>query len=771
MRAQVLAIALVMSSAVALLCMSLTSIEALTQTADAYYDRYRFAHVFARVERAPERLVEDIRELPGVEAVSTRVVKGALLEVPGFEEPVVGQLVAIPERERFGLNQVVLRAGRWPTPGAVDEAIFSEPFARAHALKLGSQLHALMNGRWQRLTVVGVGLSPEYVYSIGPGALMPDDRRFGIAWLAQDALAAAYDLEGAFNDVSVTLRRDANPEGIVDRLDDMLRRYGGLGAYSRKDQVSNWFLMNEIEQLEALAGILPVVFLSVAAFLINMVLARLVAVERSEIGLLKAFGYDGRTIAWHYVKLVLAISAVGIVLGWVAGYFLGLVNTRNYANFFTFPFLLYSPGPASFLVAGLAASLSALIGALRSVGAALKLPPAEAMRPPAPPAFRKTALLGLLRSLDQPTRIVVRQLLRWPVRSFSTALGLGMAIAVLVSSLMWIDSVYRLVDVHFAQAQRQDVTVGLVDARSGSATSELSHLSGVVASEPTRVVQAKFRFGARERRESLQGLPAHQELGRVLDANGDAVDLPADGLVVATMLADILGAKLGDEITIEVLEGRRVQLRLPIVRTFETYMGSPAYIEIHALNRWLHESGSVSAVHLRLDETRQRDFFGALKRLPGVGFVTVKDAAVRTFHETMARTLMIYVSFFVVFACALTFGVAYNTVRIALSERGREFATMRVLGFTRLEVSYILLGDLAILTFCALPLGCALGYGLARTFVHAFETELYRVPLAIDASTYAIAMVTCIAATVVSALLVRRRVDRLDLVAVLKTRE
>jgi putative ABC transport system permease protein len=422
-------------------------------------------------------------------------------------------------------------------------------------------------------------------------------------------------------------------------------------------------------------------------------------------------------------------------------------------------------------LAGLAASLSALIGALSSVRAALELSPAEAMRPPAPPAFRKTALAGLLRHVDQPTRIVLRQIARWPVRAFSTALGIGLAIAVLVSSMMWIDSVYRLVDVHFSLAQRQDVTVGFVDARSASATRELSQLSGVVASEPTRIVPVKFRFGASERRERLQGLPARQELGLVLDTSGDAVDLPPDGLVVATRLADILGAKVGDEVTVEVLEGRRSQLRLPIVRTFETYMGSPAYIEIQALNRRLNESGSVSAVHLRLDEARQGDFFRALKRLPGVGFVSVKEAAVRTFHETMARTLMIYVSFFVLFACALTFGVTYNMVRIALSERGREFATMRVLGFTRMEVSYILLGDLALLTFCALPLGCALGYGLARVFVHAFETDLYRVPLAIDASTYAVAMVTCIAATVLSAFLVRRRVDRLDLIAVLKTRE
>ncbi len=773
LRAQVLAIALVMASGVALLCMSLTSIEALGETATAYYDRYRFAQVFARVERAPEHLAARIRLLPGVETVSTRVVKSAVLDIAGFEEPVIGQLVSLPAHDEGALNRLALRRGRLPRAGAPGEVVLAEPFAEAHGLEPGDRLRAIMNSHWQELTVVGLALSPEYVYTIGPGALMPDDQRFGVLWLGEAAMQAAWDLDGAFNDVSVALLHGADAEAVIARMDDMLAPYGGIGAYARKDQISNWFLMNEIEQLKSMASILPTVFLAVAAFLTNMVLARLIAVERSEIGLLKAFGYRNRDVAWHYVKLVLGIGLVGVGLGWVMGYWLGLVNTRIYADFYRFPFLLYAPGAGPFLMAALASLAAALLGALGTVRQVTALPPAEAMRPPAPPLFRRTSLgrFSLFRTLDQPTRVLLRQVGRWPVRSFVTSLGIGMAVAVVVSSMMWLDAIDRIADTYFLQAQGQDVTVGFAEPRSGTVARDLGRLDGVLTTEPMRVVPAKIRFGPREERENLQGVPAEQELHHVFDAAGRSLRLPPGGLVISTMLAGMLGAGIGDVLTVQVLEGRRPLLEVPVVGTFETYIGSPAYIDISALNHLMKEQSSVSAVHLRLDPVRRAAVFRELKETPRVSFITLKDAAVRTFHDTMARTLLIYISFFVAFACILAFGVTYNAARIALSERGRELATLRVLGFTRAEISYILLGEVALLTFVALPLGCALGYALARLFVGAFTTELFRIPLAIEASTYGLSIVIGVVATAVSAFVVRRRVDRLDLIAVLKTRE
>jgi len=773
LRGQVLAIALVMASGVGVLVMSLTTVESLEETATAYYERYRFGQVFARVERAPEHLADHMREIPGVQAVETRVVRTAVLDIEGFEEPVIGQLVSIPERAEPRLNRLALREGRYPRIGDPDEAVLSEPFAQAHGLELGEHVRAVINGRWRELTVVGIALSPEYVYAIGPGALMPDDQRFGVLWMGQEALQAAFDLDGAFNDVSLALLRGTDPEAVVDRVDAMLGRYGGIGAFARDDQLSNWFLMNEIVQLRTLSTILPTIFLAVAAFLTHMVLGRLIAVERSEIGLLKAFGYRNRDIALHYTQFVLGIGAVGVLLGWTVGYWLGLYNTGIYAEFYHFPFLLFRPGPRPFALAAMVSLGAALIGALGAVRTAAAMPPAEAMRPPAPPLFRRTALgrFAFVRRLDQPTRILLRQVVRWPGRSLITSAGIAMSVAVLVTSMQWLDAINHMVNVYFLEAQGQNLTVGFAEARSSEITRDLARLPGVQTTEPMRSVAAKLRNGWLEEREALQGLPARQELYRVYDADGRALELPPEGVVISTMLAEMLQVRVGESITVEVLEGRRPVFDVPVAATFETYIGSPAYLDIRALNRLMRERPSVTAVHLRVDAKQRAALFQELKTLPRVSSVTVKEAAVQTFRDTMAETITIFVSFFIVFSCALAFGVTYNAARISLSERGRELATLRVLGFTRAEISYILLGEVALLTFVALPLGCGLGYALASLIVQAFKTELYRVPLVILPSTYGWAMLIGLAATVVSALLVRRQVDRLDLIAVLKTRE
>jgi putative ABC transport system permease protein len=773
-RAQVVAIAMIMASGIGVLVMGLTTVEALDETAQAFYERYRFGQVFAQVKRAPERVAAGIAAIDGVQSVETRIAATAVLDVPGFEEPVTGLFVSLPEDGRGTLNLLALRSGRLPQAGSDREVLVSEPFAQAQRLGEGSRLRAVVNGAWRELTIVGTALSPEFVYAIGPGALMPDDRRFGILWMGRDALAAAYDLDGAFNAVSLSLLRGADPETVVAAVDRRLEPYGGIGAYPRSDQISNWFLTNEIAQLRTLSRLLPAIFLAVAAFLTNMVLARLIAMERSEIGLLKAFGYSNARIGWHYTRFVLAIGTVGVLCGWIAGYWLGWFETRLYAEFYHFPFLLFRPGPTPFVAGALVGFGAALAGALRAVQVAAALPPAEAMRPPAPPMFRRTRLgvaLDVLRNVEQLTRIVLRQVGRWPLRSATTAFGIGMSIAVLVIALQWLDAIDYLVDAYFRQAQSQDVTVVFTEPRSEVAAAALGRLPGVLAVEPMRSVPARMRSGSRTQREALQGLPARPVLYRVRDAARRDVTLPSEGVVISSMLGQLLGVGRGDRIEVEVLEGRRERVSVRVVDVFETYIGGPAYIEIGALARLLKQRVTVTAVHLRVDPARQAELLRRLKSLPRVSAVVLRQAAIRTFDETMARTLMIFVSFFIVFSCALSFGVTYNSARVALSERGRELATLRVLGFTRGEISYLLLGEIGLLALVALPVGCAAGYGLSRVLVSAFQTELYRVPFVVEPSTYAWSMGITLFATAVSALLVRRRIDHLDLVAVLKTRE
>ncbi|HEX5066318.1 MAG TPA: ABC transporter permease [Myxococcota bacterium] len=772
LRGQVFAIALVIASGVAVLVMSLGTIEALRLTADAFYERSNFADVFASLKRAPEGLVGRIAEIPGVQSVETRIARYALLDLEDFDEPVIGRIVSIPETKEPVLNRLMLRSGRMVAPGRPDEVVLWDSFAEVHGLMPGSTLRALINGKLRTLQVVGTALSAEYVYAMPPGSLMPDEKRFGVLWMGRDALAHAYDLDGAFDDVSLSLLRGTSPEDVVAELDLLLAPYGGIGAYARKDQLSNWFLMSEIQQLANMVTVLPTIFLAVAAFLTSMVLNRLIAIERSEIGLLKAFGYSNAAVGWHYAQLVIAISSLGVALGVGLGAWFGRGMTAMYAELYRFPFMIFRPSAAVYAIAAAVSIGSALLGTARAVLRAVRLPPAEAMRPPQPTLFASEGIGARIeRIFDQPTRMIFRQITRFPTRSGGSVFGIAMAVGLLVTALGWPDSIDRMLEGYFFEGQRQDVTVGFAEVKSSEVTESLSRLPGVFSTEGVRSVAARLRVGPRSRREAIQGIPEHAHLTPVFDSETGVVELPPEGLVISTKLAEMLAVKPGGTITVEVLEGRRPVFEAPVAAVFETQIGSPAYMRSDALHRLLRERPVASAVNLRVDREQEPALFAALKGMPAVTGVSLRRSMVEKFNETMAETMLIFTGVFALFSATLAFGVAYNSTRVSLSERARELATLRVLGQTRAEISYILLGEVALLAFMGLPIGCAVGATLAWFMSSSFETDLYRMPLVLEHATFGWAVAIAVISVAISAAIVRQRLDRLDLIAVLKTRE
>ncbi|HEY5665143.1 MAG TPA: FtsX-like permease family protein [Gammaproteobacteria bacterium] len=774
LRGQVLAVAMVIGSGVGVLIMSLSTLEALRDTTAAYYDRYGFADVFAVATRVPEHVEARIAEIPGIQTVQTRIARYATLDIDGFAEPAIGRLSSIPASGQPSLNQLALRSGRWIEPDRHHEVIVNERFAESHGLEPGDDFRAVINGHKRELTIVGTALSPEFVHALGPGALLPDDRRFGIIWMDREALEAAFDLENSFNDLTVSLLRGAAPEPVMAAIDRLLEPYGGVSAIPRADQLSNWFVMNEMDQLRSTSRILPVIFLLVAAFLTYMVLTRLIATERSEIGLLKAFGYTNPEIAWHYIKFVIAIACVGCLIGWVLGGLFGRYTTELYANLFRFPLLIYRPSPDAFVIAGAVSVATTVAGAIGAVRSAVRLPPAEAMRPPAPTVYRRSRLsdVRLTGWLDQPTRIALRQIARWPVRAALTSAGVAMAVGLLIMALQWNDTIDYMAQSFFFEAQHQTMSVGLAEAQSMDVVREFEHMPGVLTAEPWRAVAADLSVGSRRHRGGIIGKAATNRLQPIYDeASGSSVAVPPAGLALGSYLAGKLGVGIGDEVWVDVLEGRRPSGLIPVAAIFEATIAMPAYMDLDALNRWLEVRPSAQYVDLLVDTSAEAALFAELKETPEVSAIMLRQAAIDAFYETVGESTLVYITVFTVFACALGFGVTYNSARIALSERGRELATLRVLGFTRGEISYILLGEVAVLIFIALPFGCIVGYWLSLVMAKAFDTELFRMPFAISAPTYGWAILFALLATTASAALARRRIAALDLIRVLKTRE
>ena len=773
-KGQAFAISLVMAAGVAMWITYLSAFDSLQLTQRAYYDRYRFAEVFARLKRAPWQLRERIAEISGVAQVETRVVVDVTLDVEGLAEPATGRLISIPGRQRAVLNDVVIRTGRYIDANRPDEVLASEAFANAHNLGPGDSVTAVINGRRRALEIVGLALTPEYVYTIRPGEMIPDDKRFGIFWMERRALGAAFDMEGGFNDVSLTLQPGASGLEVIARLDHLLEPYGGLGAIPRALQLSHWSVDNEMAGLQGVGRIVPLIFMAIAAFLLNVVLTRIVSVQREQIAALKALGYTTTAIGGHYTKWALAIGATGAAIGTAGGAMLGSGMMSMYNEFFRFPTLEYRLLPAVLLGAVAVSLVAAILGAFAAVRRAARLPPAEAMRPQPPTRYRESWVerAGLKRLFSQPARMVLRNIQRHPVRTLVSIAGIALALAMLIVGTFSLDALDVMMDVQFNVAQRQDVTLTFVEPVSARGFHEIEDLPGVISAEPLRVVPARLRFGHRSRQLAITGLPSQARLNRVLDVESvTAVTLPPEGVVLSLTLADVLGVGRGDTLTIEVLEGPRPVRRVVVSDVVNSYMGTSAYMEIGALRRLMREGGSLSGGFITVDTAQMNTLYRVLKATPAVGSVTLKGAALQSFKDTFAENIHIIVFFNVLFASIIAFGVVYNAARVSLSERSHELASLRVMGFTRAEISSILLGELAIVTLIAVPIGLALGYGLAALVAFAFSTELYQLPLVVTSKTYALSALTIVGAAILSGLAVRRKLDQLNLVEVLKTRE
>lgn len=773
MKGQAIAIALVIASGAATFIMSMSTMHSLKLTQATFYNEYRFAEGFSSLKRAPEGLSTRIREIPGVDRVMTRVVAPVSIDIPNFPDPVKGHFYSIPDTGEPLLNKLFLRDGRMPEPFREDEVVVGEAFAEAHDFSPGDEIGVIINGKHKDLTIVGIALSPEHIYQMPPGAVFPDFERYGIIWMGRRALATAYDMEGAFNDVVLSLSSGARINDVTDGMDRLLKPYGGFGAYGRKDQLSHRYLSEELRGLEKMASIFPIIFLGVAAFLLNVVISRLVSIQREEVAALKAFGYSNFIIGLHFVKLILLIVFAGVTVGTIGGFWLGKGMGTIYMEFYRFPFLKFELQPGVAVIAALVSAAAAVLGTLHSIRKTALLPPAQAMQPEPPPVYKETTIerLGLKHLFSQPTRMIIRHIGRRPVKSTLSIIGIAFSCAIMMVGSFQEDALDHIVDIQFGLSQREDISVMFIEPTSRSALYELQSIEGVEHGEPFRAVHARLRFRHRSYRTAVQGIEPRSDLHRVLNTELRPVNLPTSGIVLTDHLGTMLGVSVGDKLIVEVLEGNRPVLEVPVVAFISQYIGVSAYMDLAALNRLMHEGNAISGVYLATDPRYHTGIFKRLKGSPRVAGTEIREKAIAKFYETMGETMLIFTFINTILAGIIAFGVVYNSARIALSERSRELASLRVLGFTRGEISYILLGELSVLTFAAVPLGFIIGRVMCDFIAEGLKTDIMRVPLVLEPDTYAFAALIVLASACISGLIVRRRLDHLDLIAVLKTKE
>ncbi len=773
MKGQIAAIAVVMAAGVMTLILSVTSLDSIRLSKDQFYADYQFADLFATLTRAPDTLGPRLGEIEGINLVETRVVAPVRLEVPDYADPVRGHLLSVPDGRQPLLNRLHLSAGSLPESGRSDQVVVSQPFAEAHGLVVGDELRVIIRGRYERLRVSGVALSPEFVYQVAPTDLLPDYERYAVMWMNRRALGNAFGMDGAFNSLLASVQAGADQRDVIDRIDRLLAPYGGIGAHDRHDLMSHRMLSEEIAQLEVMAIVLPTIFLGVSAFLLSVLMGRIVTTQRQQIAVIKAFGYSDGDLAVHYALLTGMIVLVGVALGVVLGAWAGDALAALYAEYFRFPETITRMQGRVIAIAVLVSAGAAGLGTFRAVYSAVRLPPAEAMRPPAPADFRQSwfdrSTAG--RWLAQTTRMILRNLARHPVKASMTVAGVALSAALLLLGHYQFGAVRHLVEMQYRDVMKMDVHVTFVEPTSAGVLSEIRALPGVLGVEGYRNVPVRLANGHLGERTALLGLPAEPGLRGLIDTELQPVSLPPDGLFLTRFLADELGLALGDPVGVEVLEGQRRVLDVPLAGVIDEPLGMSGYMQMPALNALMREGPAVSGAWLMIDRAGRDELFDRLWEAPRVAGISLISEAEDGLREYMDDTVLVMMAILLTLAGSITFALVYNNARIAFAERARELATLRVLGFSRGQVGWVLVGEIGILTLAAIPLGWLLGTGFAWLLSLAFQMDMLRVPFHITHQTYAFAAAGVLVASSLSVVLIVRRLATLDMVSALKSIE
>lgn len=773
MRGQVVTIALVVAAGVAVFVGSISTYDSLQTARARFYADTRFPQIFISLKRAPLALISQLTEIPNVAAVEPRIARDVIMDWPSAGLPVSARMISLARVADEGLSRLYLRRGTAPLPGDPSGAVVNEAFAEANGLRPGMELRVILNERAQTFRVTGIALSPEYVYAVKPGIPIPDDRFYAVLWVDRKAAEAAFNMEGAFNDAVVSLAPGVDAKPVIEELDRLLDPYGSVGAVEQRDQPSNRFLEDELNQQRVTSITVPFIFFGVAAFLLNVALGRLVTVQREQIAALKALGFSNGPLALHYLKLVAVVVLIGSLVGVASGYVFGQAMIMSYRAFFRFPVLDFALTRWSVL-AGVAISLAAAsFGVLTALQRVVALAPAVAMRPSPPLSFRHFWFERLLLSQFPTPRyaMVLRSLLGRPLRAAFAVIGIALAVPMVVLGLFWRDAIDAMIEIQFSLVERGNTTITFPQPLDRATVRDLAHEAGVLAVEGQRIVPVRLRAGHRTYLTSVIGLPDGGELRQPRDRTLRPIRVSPDGVTLTRRLAERLGIAAGETITIEVMEGKRRKRDLPISAVVEEVIGMATYMDIDTLNRLTGEGDVVSAAALYVEPSMASGLWKRFKELPVIESVSVKAYALTSFLDKVAGLVLVSAGILTAFAVIIAVGVVYNNVRIGLQERAWELASLRVLGFTRAEVARILFGEFTIEISLGIPIGLLLAQLMVDLIARFHSNESFQIPAVIGVRTFVAAAAVVVAAAFASIYVVRRRIDRLDLVSVLKTRD
>ncbi|MBV8554383.1 MAG: ABC transporter permease [Planctomycetaceae bacterium] len=775
----ILAIASIIAVGVACFVALRSAYHNLDEARRRYYARCRMADFSIELKKAPVVALDALGRLPGITEIRPRLQFYVTVDLDGVEEPLSGLVLSLPERRDAPMiNDVVLRRGSYFTDRRDEEVIVNDAFARKHGLHPGDRIHLLLNNRRQALHVVGTAISSEFVYLLGPGALVPDPEHFGVFYLKHGYLEEAFDFKGACNQVLGLLAPDVRdrPDPLLERAERLMESSGVVATTPRRDQLSNRYVSNELNELSLFAVIMPAIFLTVAALVLGVLMGRLIEHQRTEIGTLKALGYPDGLLLAHILKFGLVVGLVGGVVGLGLGYLLAGAMTRMYEQFFEFPALVNRVDPAALAVGLLTGLACTLLGSVHGARAVLRLDPAEAMRPRSPRQGGTIALehLGWLWGrLGTGWRLVLRNVARTRRRSFVGVLSAAAATSLLVTGFLFSRAAFHMMELQFRKLQRSDIDLTVRDGRGREALLDVLRLPGVDHAEPMLAVACTFRNGPRHKKGGITGLTHAAFLTVPRDRDGRPVPLPSSGLLLERHLAETLRVGPGDVLTVEPIRGRREPRRARVVALLDSYLGLAAYADIRYLSRLVDEEYAVTGAQLSVDPrpSSRGALHAELRRLPALEGVSDREEQYTSLMATFVGAVRGSTGFLILAAGVILFGTTLNASLIGLAERQREVATLLVLGYTPRAVGGLFLREGLVINLAGTLLGLPGGYLIYRGVGRIEDAELFRLPIVNPASAWAWALSLSVLFVLASHAVVQVSINRMDWLEKLKTRE
>lgn len=752
-----------------------TAYHSLTASRDRYFDRYRMADFFVHLEKAPRSALTDVEAVPGVWRARGRIVKDVSLDVAGNEGSVYGRIISMPARRDGLICDVHLVSGSYFPGASATEVIVNERFCEANGLRVGDAIEATINERRESLRIVGTCYSPEYVYAIRtPRQFAPDDRNFAVIFARESFVEDAFNMTNAFNDVVGLLQPGTDVEQVLEGVKERLDAYGVYHKYGRGLQLSNHYLSEELQGLRMSALVLPMIFLVVAAFVIHVLVRRMVELQRGQIGLLCALGYSRARILWHYTCYALAIGIAGAGPGTLVGYWLAGRMTVIYNMFFRFPSLTpVFHVPVVLFGFALSAGMCAA-GAVWSARRILSLQPAEALRPVAPRrrgTVRRSRLAGLWKRLPLHWRITARHCLRAPGRALLTILGVAASAVILLLGLANNDFFDAIIDYQFDLVQRADLRVELATERGRAALFDITGVPGVRGAEPVYEFGAELRNGRRKKTVLVMGLPPESRLYHVYAGKGRRVRLPSEGLLIPRRVADELALRPGQKAHLDPYVRGADEVETIVRGATEEYLGLTVYARLDYLGRLIGSAGAMSGALVDAEPGRTPEVIARLDDIPGVTAVTATRTFLKAFEESMSDLIQASNFILTLFAATVAFAVIYNASSVNIAEQERDLACLCSLGYDREDVARIATNDIMPLGVVGLAVGLPLGYLMCVGLSKYYTTDIYKLPVVANPRTYVLVAVMLLVFQLISRGVCARRARNIDIVARLKSRE